>query len=80
MLEDMTKVSRYDCNVIIFGDTGVGKEKAANIIQKNSARKMQPFVKINCGAISPTLIESEFSDTKRSIYRANASGKKDALK
>ena len=77
VLEDMTKVSRYDCNVIIFGDTGVGKEKAANIIQKNSARKMQPFVKINCGAISPTLIESEFFGYEKGAFTgANASGKK----
>lgn len=77
VLEDMTKVSRYDCNVIIFGDTGVGKEKAANIIQKNSARKMQPFVKINCGAISPTLIESEFFGYEKGAFTgASASGKK----
>ena len=77
VLDDMTKVSRYDCNVIIFGETGVGKEKAANIIQKNSDRKMQPFVKINCGAISPSLIESEFFGyEKGSFTGANASGKK----
>lgn len=77
VLEDMTKVSRYDCNVIIFGDTGVGKEKAANIIQKNSDRKMQPFVKINCGAISPSLIESEFFGYEKGAFTgANASGKK----
>ena len=60
VLEEMMRVSKYDCNVIIFGDTGVGKEKAANIIQKNSDRKMQPFVKINCASIAPNLIESEF--------------------
>lgn len=77
ILEEMAKVSRYDCNVIIFGDTGVGKEKAANIIQKNSDRKMQPFVKINCGAISPTLIESEFFGYEKGAFTgANASGKK----
>ena len=61
VLQEILKVSKYDCNVIIFGDTGVGKEKAANLIQKNSERRMQPFLKINCGAISPNLIESEFS-------------------
>ena len=47
VLENIIKIARYDCNVIVFGDTGVGKEKAANIIQKNSDRKMQAFVKIN---------------------------------
>ena len=77
VVEDMTKVSKYDCNVIIFGDTGVGKEKAANIIQKNSDRKVQPFVKINCGAISPTLIESEFFGYEKGAFTgANSTGKK----
>ncbi len=77
VVEDMTKVSKYDCNVIIFGDTGVGKEKAANIIQKNSERRLQPFVKINCGAISPTLIESEFFGYEKGAFTgANATGKK----
>ena len=77
VLSDILKVSRYDCNVIIFGDTGVGKEKAANIIQKNSDRKMQPFLKINCGAISPGLIESEFFGYEKGAFTgANANGKK----
>lgn len=77
VLEEIIKVSRYDCNVIIFGDTGVGKEKAANLIQRNSDRKMQPFLKINCGAISPNLIESEFFGyEKGSFTGASASGKK----
>ena len=77
VLSDILKVSRYDCNVIIFGDTGVGKEKAANLIQKNSERRMQPFLKINCGAISPNLIESEFFGYERGAFTgASNNGKK----
>lgn len=77
VLRDILKVSKYDCNVIIFGDTGVGKEKAANLIQKNSDRKMQPFLKINCGAISPNLIESEFFGYERGAFTgASNNGKK----
>jgi len=77
VLQDILKVSRYDCNVIIFGDTGVGKEKAANLIQKNSDRKMQPFLKINCGAISPNLIESEFFGYEKGAFTgASSTGKK----
>ena len=46
-------------------------------LQKNSDRKMQPFVKINCGAISPSLIESEFFGYEKGAFTgANASGKK----
>ena len=77
VLDEIVRVSRYDCNVIIFGDTGVGKEKVANIIQKNSDRKMQPFVKINCASISPNLIESEFFGYEKGAFTgANANGKK----
>ena len=77
VLEEMMRVSKYDCNVIIFGDTGVGKEKAANIIQKNSDRKMQPFIKINCASIAPNLIESEFFGYEKGAFTgASATGKK----
>ena len=77
VLDEILKVSKYDCNVIIYGETGVGKEKVANLIQKNSDRKMQPFVKINCGAISPNLIESEFFGYEKGAFTgANATGKK----
>lgn len=77
VLDEIVRVSKYDCNVIIFGDTGVGKEKAANMIQKNSDRKMQPFVKINCASISPNLIESEFFGYEKGAFTgANVTGKK----
>lgn len=77
VMEEIMRVSQYDCNVIIFGSTGVGKEKVANLIQKSSDRKMQPFVKINCGAISPNLIESEFFGYEKGAFTgASANGKK----
>lgn len=77
VLNDILTVSKYDCNVLITGDTGVGKEKVANIIHKNSNRKMQPFIKVNCASISPTLIESEFFGYERGAFTgANANGKK----
>lgn len=77
IMEEIMRVSKYDCNVIIFGSTGVGKEKVANLIQKSSDRKMQAFVKINCGAISPNLIESEFFGYEKGAFTgANATGKK----
>lgn len=76
VMEEIMRVSKYDCNVIIFGSTGVGKEKVANLIQKSSDRKMQAFVKINCGAISPNLIESEFFGYEKGAFTgANATRK-----
>ncbi|WP_312091462.1 sigma-54 interaction domain-containing protein [Aminipila sp.] len=77
VLEEILKVSKYDCNVLITGETGVGKDKIANIIQKNSVRNMQPFIKINCAAIAPNLMESEFFGYERGSFTgANTSGKK----
>lgn len=77
VVDEILSVAKYDCNVLITGDTGVGKEKVASIIQKNSNRRMQPFVKINCAAISDNLIESEFFGyEKGSFTGANATGKK----
>ena len=77
VLEEILSVSKYDCNVLISGDTGVGKEKVASIIQKNSSRNMQPYVKINCASISEKLIESElFGYEKGAFTGANSAGKK----
>ena len=77
VMEEIISVSKYDCNVLITGETGVGKEKVANIIQKNSARKVQPFIKINCASISPGLIESEFFGYEKGAFTgASAAGKK----
>ena len=76
VLDEIMSVSKYDCNVLITGATGVGKEKVANIIQKNSRRKMQPFVKINCASISPNLIESEFFGYEKGAFTgADTKGK-----
>jgi TyrR family helix-turn-helix protein len=77
LMEEIMGVAKYDCNVLISGDTGVGKEKVANIIQKNSSRKMQPFVKINCASIPANLMESEFFGYEPGSFTgANAGGKK----
>lgn len=77
VLDEILSVAKYDCNVLITGETGVGKEKVASLIQKNSTRRMQPFVKINCASIAENLIESEFFGyEKGSFTGANASGKK----
>ncbi|MCQ2545097.1 MAG: sigma 54-interacting transcriptional regulator [Clostridia bacterium] len=77
VLDEIMSVSKYDCNVLITGATGVGKEKVANIIQKNSSRKLQPFIKINCASISPNLMESEFFGYERGAFTgADSKGKR----
>ncbi|MGN8914015.1 sigma-54 interaction domain-containing protein [Anaerofustis butyriciformans] len=70
------KVAGLDTTVMLIGQTGVGKELFANYILNNSNRKNEPFIKVNCGAISPSLAESElFGYEKGSFTGADKKGK-----
>lgn len=60
MLTEVLNIASYDCNVIIEGETGVGKEKVLEVIHKNCSRRYQPCIKINCATILENLAESEF--------------------
>ncbi len=51
--------ARSRATVLITGETGTGKELAANIVHYNSQRGNGPFIKVNCGALPDTLLESE---------------------
>lgn len=76
MIEEVLNVAQYDCNVIIQGETGVGKEKICNMIHQNSQRRDKPCIKINCATIQESLAESEFFGyEKGSFTGAQASGK-----
>ncbi|WP_025537083.1 sigma-54-dependent transcriptional regulator, partial [Vibrio parahaemolyticus] len=57
--EQVAKLARIDTNVIIYGETGCGKELVATSLHKESQRKSHRFVPINCGAIPENLFESE---------------------
>jgi two-component system response regulator HydG len=59
LLETVAQVAPTEATVLITGDSGTGKEMIAGAIHFNSPRKGFPFVKINCAAITETLLESE---------------------
>ena len=71
------KVAAFDSNVLITGETGTGKEEYAKFIHNASPRKNNAFLRVNCGAITPSIIESElFGYEKGSFTGANSAGKK----
>src|SRR5215468_8151815 len=59
VMERVELVSRSDVPVLLLGETGSGKEVIARAIHARSARAAGPFIRVNCGAIPPDLIDSE---------------------
>lgn len=77
MVEEVMNIAKYDCNVIIQGETGTGKEKVLSIIHQNSERHAMPCVKINCATIHENLAESEFFGYEPGSFTgASSAGKK----
>ncbi len=58
-MERVELVSRSDVPVLLLGETGSGKEVIARAIHTRSVRAAGPFIRVNCGAIPPDLIDSE---------------------
>jgi predicted ATPase len=59
MLQTVETVAPTDATVLLYGETGTGKELIARALHNRSARKDRPLVKVNCGAIAAGLVESE---------------------
>ncbi|WPC40396.1 sigma-54 interaction domain-containing protein [Clostridium sp. JS66] len=62
------KISKSNSPILIYGDTGTGKEMIAQSIHKNSTRSSKPFISQNCAAIPSTLLESILFGTLKGSY------------
>jgi PAS domain S-box-containing protein len=72
VLDQIEQVAPTNSSVLIIGESGTGKEAMARAIHDLSARRDRPLIKVNCGAITPTLIESElFGHEKGAFTGAN---------
>ena len=72
LYDQLTRVSPTSATVLLIGESGTGKEVAAQTIHELSRRKRAPFLPLNCGAMSPQLIESElFGHEKGSFTGAD---------
>ena len=64
----ISKVAPTEATVLLLGETGTGKELVAETIHGLSRRHKEPFLPINCGAVSPNLIESELFGHERGSF------------
>jgi DNA-binding NtrC family response regulator len=72
LYEMLTRVAPTDATVFLVGESGTGKDLAAQTLHSLSRRSKMPFLPLNCGAISPTLIESELFGHERGSFTGAA--------
>jgi transcriptional regulator with GAF, ATPase, and Fis domain len=68
VMEMVRQVASLNSPVLLLGETGVGKEVIAQAIHNSSNRKNAPFIKVNCGAIPETLVDSELFGHEKGAF------------
>lgn len=69
----LMRVGQRDCNALVLGETGTGKDLIAEAIHANGLRRNKPFISLNCAAIPETLLESELFGYERGAFTGASS-------
>ena len=76
VIERVAQVAPTDAPVLIFGETGTGKEVVARLIHSQSKRVKAPVVRVNCGALPPGLVDSELFGHERGSFTGATDARK----
>ena len=68
VIDTVEQIAPLDTPVFLTGETGVGKEVVANVIQQHSKRSEGPFIKVNCGAIPESILDSELFGHEKGAF------------
>lgn len=74
--ELISQVTKSDTTVLIRGESGTGKELVAHAIHYNSLRAENPFIKVNCGALPESVVESELFGHEKGAFTGAISSRK----
>src|SRR3989454_6222879 len=79
LLDEIRKVAAVSANILILGESGVGKEPVARAIHENSSRHERPFLPLNCAAIPENLVEAELFGYERGAFTGAQAAKEGLL-
>jgi len=80
LIKQIPPIAKYDVGVLIFGETGTGKEVFARAIHYRSPRAGKPFIPVNCGAIPVDLLENELFGHESGAFTSANSSRRGVIK